>query len=100
MRISWAAGGLLSIIGALCYAELAAAYPSMGGDYHFLHRAFGPRLAFLYAWARATLQPLALGPVEKEVLALLEEKLRDLQADRILVERVDLQPLSASETGP
>lgn len=47
----------------------------------------------------ATVQPLAPGPVEKEVLALLEEKLRDLQADRILVERVDLQPLSASETG-
>ncbi|WP_129791917.1 APC family permease [Sphingosinicella sp. CPCC 101087] len=52
MLAAWAAGGLLSIVGALCYAELAAAYPHAGGDYHFLGRAFGPRLAFLYAWAR------------------------------------------------
>ena len=52
MLLVWAAGGLLSIIGALCYAELASAYPSLGGDYHFLHRAYGPRVGFLYAWAR------------------------------------------------
>ena len=49
---AWVAGGLLSIVGALCYAELAAAYPHAGGDYHFLGRAFGRRVAFLYAWAR------------------------------------------------
>src|SRR3546814_5273941 len=50
--VAWLAGGILSIIGALCYAELAAAFPSAGGDYHFLSRAFGRRLGFLYAWAR------------------------------------------------
>ena len=49
---TWIAGGLLSIVGALCYAELASAFPSAGGDYHFLSRAFGRRLGFLYAWAR------------------------------------------------
>lgn len=48
----WLAGGLIALVGALCYAELAAAFPHAGGDYHFLHRAFGDRLAFLYAWAR------------------------------------------------
>lgn len=52
MITAWIAGGLLSIAGALCYAELAAAWPHMGGDYHFLGRAYGERLAFLYAWAR------------------------------------------------
>jgi amino acid transporter len=52
LLIAWVAGGLLSIIGALCYAELASAYPNVGGDYHFLSRAYGQRLAFLYAWAR------------------------------------------------
>jgi APA family basic amino acid/polyamine antiporter len=52
MMLAWVAGGLLSIIGALCYAELAAAYPHVGGDYHYLARAFGRRVAFLYAWAR------------------------------------------------
>lgn len=50
----WIAGGIFSIIGALCYAELATAFPSAGGEYHFLQRAFGRSLAFLYGWARMT----------------------------------------------
>ena len=50
----WLLGGIISLIGALCYAELASAFPSAGGDYHFLRRAFGPKLAFLFAWARIT----------------------------------------------
>lgn len=54
LLLAWAAGGLLSIIGALCYAELASAYPSVGGDYHFLRRAYGQRVGFFYAWARLT----------------------------------------------
>jgi APA family basic amino acid/polyamine antiporter len=51
---AWIAGGVFSIIGALCYAELATAFPSAGGEYHFLQRAFGRSLAFLYGWARMT----------------------------------------------
>ncbi len=49
---AWLLGGLISVIGALCYAELATAYPHAGGDYHFLGRAYGRTLAFLFAWAR------------------------------------------------
>ncbi|MEJ7931429.1 amino acid permease [Ramlibacter sp. AN1015] len=52
MFTAWLLGGLVSLIGALCYAELATAYPSVGGDYHFLHRAYGRRVSFLFAWAR------------------------------------------------
>ncbi|MGH8697994.1 MAG: APC family permease [Burkholderiales bacterium] len=48
----WVAGGAISLIGALCYAELATAYPNAGGDYYFLRRAFGGGLSFLFAWAR------------------------------------------------
>jgi amino acid transporter len=48
----WAAGGLLSLIGALCYAELATAYPHDGGDYVYLTRAFGRPMGFLFAWAQ------------------------------------------------
>ncbi len=48
----WIAGGVVSLIGALCYAELASAYPHAGGDYHFLTRAFGRDVSFLYGWAR------------------------------------------------
>lgn len=50
----WVAGGVFSIIGALCYAELATAFPSAGGEYHFIQRAYGRSLAFLYGWARMT----------------------------------------------
>lgn len=50
----WVLGGLVSLIGALCYAELATTYPHAGGDYHYLRRAFGPGLAFLFGWARMT----------------------------------------------
>ena len=52
--VLWAVGAAISIAGALCYAELCTAYPHAGGDYHFLQRAFGRDLSFLYAWARAT----------------------------------------------
>lgn len=48
----WVAGGLASLIGALCYAELASTYSNAGGDYHFLTRAYGPQCGFLFAWAR------------------------------------------------
>jgi APA family basic amino acid/polyamine antiporter len=52
LYLAWALGGLLSFIGALCFAELAAAFPDAGGDYHFLRRAYGRRLGFLFAWSR------------------------------------------------
>jgi APA family basic amino acid/polyamine antiporter len=54
MTLCWVAGGVLSLIGAMCYAELATAYPSAGGEYHFIGRAFGRLPAFFYAWARMT----------------------------------------------
>lgn len=50
---AWLLGGLISIIGALCYAELATTYPSVGGEYFFLQKAYGRKLAFLYGWCRS-----------------------------------------------
>lgn len=49
---AWVLGGVISLIGALCYAELTTAFPSAGGDYHFLRRAYGRAVAFLFGWAR------------------------------------------------
>lgn len=46
----WIAGGLVSLIGACCYAELATAYPYEGGDYIYLTRAYGRRTGFLFTW--------------------------------------------------
>ncbi|MCG2598101.1 MAG: amino acid permease, partial [Achromobacter sp.] len=47
-------GGLVMLVGALCYAELGAAYPGAGGEYLYLSRAWGPRVGLLFAWARCT----------------------------------------------
>ena len=49
---SWLAGGLISLAGALCYAELVTSYPHPGGEYHFLSRAYGRKTGFLFAWTR------------------------------------------------
>jgi basic amino acid/polyamine antiporter, APA family len=46
----WVTGGLLTLAGALSYAELAAAFPRAGGQYVFLSEAFSPLFGFLYGW--------------------------------------------------
>jgi APA family basic amino acid/polyamine antiporter len=48
----WAFAGLLSLFGALGYAELSAAIPEAGGEYVYLHRAYGPLMGFLYGWTQ------------------------------------------------
>jgi amino acid transporter len=54
----WLVGGLISLCGALGYAELASAYPREGGDYVYLSRAFGRWAGFLFGWVRmAIVQP-------------------------------------------
>jgi amino acid transporter len=50
----WAVGGFLSLCGALCYAELATAYPGAGGDYEYLSRAYGRGMGLLFGWAQLT----------------------------------------------
>jgi amino acid transporter len=48
----WLLGGVVSLFGALSYAELATAYPQAGGDYVYLSRAYGPWAGFLFGWAQ------------------------------------------------
>lgn len=50
----WLAGGVVMLLGALCYAELGATYPDSGGEYHFLRLAWGRRVGLLFAWARGS----------------------------------------------
>ena len=48
----WVVGGMLSLAGALTYAELAAAMPGAGGEYVYLTEAYGPLWGFLYSWTQ------------------------------------------------
>src|SRR6202162_737805 len=48
----WIFGGMLSLFGALSYAELAAALPEAGGEYVYLREAYGPLWGFIYGWTQ------------------------------------------------
>ena len=52
--LAWLFGGVVSLCGALVYAELAARHPDTGGEYVFLTRGFGEGVAFVFAWSRMT----------------------------------------------
>lgn len=51
LLLLWLLGGILSLAGALCYAELSSTYPEQGGEYVYLNRAYGPWAGFLFGWA-------------------------------------------------
>ncbi|MFB6274210.1 MAG: APC family permease [Salinibacter sp.] len=78
MLLSWILGAGVSLVGALCYAELTTAYPHAGGDYFYFQRAYGGWLAFLFAWARLvviqtgsiTLLAFVFGDYATEIWAL------------------------------
>lgn len=51
----WAVGGLVALLGALCYAELGSALPRSGGEYHFLSRIYSPMVGFVAGWVSTTI---------------------------------------------
>ena len=48
----WVLGGILSLCGALCYAELAAMFPASGGDYVYIKAVYGEACGFLFGWTK------------------------------------------------
>lgn len=50
----WGGGALLALIGAMCYSELGAAFPFVGGDYVYIREAYHPFVAFLSGWSSFT----------------------------------------------
>lgn len=58
----WALGGVLAMLGAFCFAELASTYPRSGGEYVYLTRSFGSLTGYLFAWAQLTvIRPGGIG---------------------------------------
>ncbi|MEP6509826.1 MAG: amino acid permease [Gemmatimonadales bacterium] len=50
LMLAWVAAGVITLLGALSYGELAAMYPRAGGQYVFLRESMGPLMGFLYGW--------------------------------------------------
>src|SRR5512132_1123317 len=50
LMLAWLAAGVITVLGALAYGELAAMYPRAGGQYVFLRESMGPLMGFLYGW--------------------------------------------------
>lgn len=50
IMLAWFIGGLISVQGALCYAELASSFPKTGGNYVYLKNSYGPLAGFLFGW--------------------------------------------------
>ncbi|HXY50258.1 MAG TPA: amino acid permease [Terriglobales bacterium] len=53
---AWLLGGLIVLLGAFCYAELGAAFPTAGGPYVYLSRGLGPLWGFLFGWMSSLLE--------------------------------------------
>lgn len=59
--VVWLLGGFIVLLGALCYAELGAAFPKAGGPYVYLGRGLGPLWGFLFGWMSSFLdRPVAM----------------------------------------
>lgn len=62
----WAVGGICALCGALSYAELGAALPRSGGEYHFLREIYHPAVGFVAGWISATVgfaAPVAIAAI-------------------------------------
>jgi APA family basic amino acid/polyamine antiporter len=70
--VVWIAGGLLSLFGAMTYAEIAAARPKYGGEYAFLREAYGDLTGFLYMWTQITVaKPASLATIASGLARVL-----------------------------
>jgi basic amino acid/polyamine antiporter, APA family len=68
---AWVVGGILSLFGALAYAELGAALPEAGGEYAYLRRAFGPAWGFLFGWMHSIVgRPASMASIAAGLLRI------------------------------
>ena len=85
----WLVAGLLTLCGALVYAELGAMIPRSGGEFHYIGRAFGRRLGFLYCWTKT----IALGASAAALSIVLVVFLNDLAGGSLPPLAVQILPL-------
>ena len=86
----WFLAGLLTLCGALVYAELGAMMPRSGGEFHFIGAAYGRRVAFLYGWTRT----IALGASAAALSIVFVMFLNDLLGGSMPPVAVQLLPVA------
>jgi APA family basic amino acid/polyamine antiporter len=70
--VVWIVGGLLSLFGAMSYAEVAALRPRVGGEYAFIREAYGDLPAFLYTWTWVTIaKPASIATIAAGLIRVL-----------------------------
>jgi APA family basic amino acid/polyamine antiporter len=70
--VVWIVGGLLSLFGAMTYAEIAAARPKYGGEYAFLREAYGDLTAFVFMWTQVMIaKPSSIASIASGVVRVL-----------------------------
>src|SRR5271154_4594253 len=70
--LAWIVGAVLSLFGALAYAELGAAIPEAGGEYAYLRRGFGPGWGFLFGWTHSIVgRPSSLSSIAAGLVRFL-----------------------------
>jgi len=72
LLLLWIVGGIHALCGAFCYAELSAAFPRSGGEYHLLSKIYHPILGFLAGWVSVTVSfaaPIALAAIAFDTYA-------------------------------
>lgn len=89
VMLVWLLAGLLTLCGALVYAELGAMMPRSGGEFHFIGAAFGRRFAFLYGWTKT----IALGASVAALSIVFVMFLNDLLGGSLPPIAVQLLPL-------
>jgi basic amino acid/polyamine antiporter, APA family len=68
----WIVGGLLSLFGAMTYAEISASRPKYGGEYAFLREAYGDLTAFVFMWTQVTIaKPSSIASIASGVVRVL-----------------------------
>src|SRR5215467_2480092 len=68
----WIIGGLLSLFGAMSYAEIAALRPRVGGEYAFIREAYGDLPAFLFTWTWITIaKPASIATIAAGLMRIL-----------------------------
>ena len=70
--VAWILGGFIVLLGALCYAELGAAFPKAGGPYVYLGRGLGPLWGFLFGWMSSFLdRPVAMAALAAGIIRFI-----------------------------